>query len=73
MVSPDKMPDPGGNKSQDFYLAQVEATPEGLKKLGDNKIQPGMPVTILVKTGERSFLSYLLKPLSDRFSGSFKD
>jgi membrane fusion protein, protease secretion system len=73
LVGADKMPDPGGNKSQDFYLAQVEATPEGLKQLGDLKIQPGMPVDIIFKTGERSFLSYLFKPLSDRFAGSFKN
>ena len=73
LVSPDKMPDPSGNKSQDFYLAQVEATPEGLKQLGNLKIQPGMPVDVVFKTGERTFLSYLFKPLSDRFSGSFKN
>ena len=73
LVGADKMPDPGGNKSQDFYLAQVEATPEGLKQLGDLRIQPGMPVEIIFKTGERTFLGYLFKPLSDRFAGSFKN
>ena len=73
LVGADKMPDPGGNKSQDFYLAQVEATPEGLKQLGDLRIQPGMPVDIIFKTGERTFMGYLLKPLSDRFAGSFKN
>ena len=73
LVGADKMPDPGGNKSQDFYLAQVEATPEGLKQLGDLRIQPGMPVDIIFKTGERTFLGYLFKPLSDRFAGSFKN
>ena len=73
LVGADKMPDPGGNKSQDFYLAQVEATPEGLKQLGDLRIQPGMPVDIIFKTGERTFLGYLFKPLSDSFAGSFKN
>ena len=73
LVGADKMPDPSGNKSQDFYLAQVEATPEGLKQLGNLKIQPGMPVDVIFKTGERTFLSYLFKPISDRFSTSFKN
>lgn len=73
LVGADKMPDPAGNKSQDFYLAQVEATPEGLKQLGNLKIQPGMPVDVIFKTGERTFLSYLFKPISDRFSTSFKN
>jgi protease secretion system membrane fusion protein len=72
LVGADKMPDQGGGKSQDFYLAQVEATPEGLKKLGDLRIQPGMPVDVIFKTGERTFLSYLLKPLTDRLSTAFK-
>lgn len=73
LIGADKMPDPAGNKSQDFYLAQVEATPEGLKQLGNLKIQPGMPVDVIFKTGERTFLSYLFKPISDRFSTSFKN
>jgi protease secretion system membrane fusion protein len=32
-----------------------------------------MPVEVIVKTGERSFFSYMVKPLSDRFARSFKD
>ena len=57
----------------EFYLAQVETSAEGVKLLGDKVVQPGMPVEVIVKTGERSFFSYLIKPLSDRFARSFKD
>jgi protease secretion system membrane fusion protein len=57
----------------EFYLAQVETTAAGLALLGANRIQPGMPVEVIVKTGERSFMAYLLKPLSDRFARSFKE
>lgn len=66
---------PGTNKEQlpEYYLAQVETTKEGYKMLGDNQIQAGMPVEVVIKTGERTFMSYLLKPLSDRFARSFKD
>ena len=72
LVGADKIS--GANPQQgEFYLAQVETTAEGLKLLGDKVVQPGMPVEVIVKTGERSFFSYLIKPLSDRFARSFKD
>lgn len=57
----------------EFYLAQVEVTPQGLKKLQKLRIQAGMPVDVIVKTGERTFMSYFLKPLTDKLARSFKD
>lgn len=71
LVGADKIMDPvlGG----EFYKATVETTPEGMKLLEDQRIQPGMPVEVVVKTGERTFLTYLTKPLSDRMARSFKD
>jgi protease secretion system membrane fusion protein len=71
LVGADKLlPIAGG---EEYYLAQVEITEEGLRLLGKNRIQAGMPVEVVVKTGERSFMTYLLKPLSDRFARSFKE
>lgn len=67
----DKQPAAQGS-SEEFYLAKVEATPEGLDKLGNLVIQPGMSVDVLMKTGERTFMSYLLKPLTDKFALAFK-
>lgn len=58
---------------QPYYLAQVVVTPEGMKLLGTNRIRAGMPATVTIKTGERSLLSYLLKPLNDRLDGAFKE
>jgi protease secretion system membrane fusion protein len=57
----------------EFYLAQIQTTDEGLKLLGDLKLQPGMPVDVVIKSGERSFMSYLLKPMSDKFARAFKE
>jgi len=73
MVGADKLPAAPGAPPGDFYLAKVEATPEGLKELGNLKIQPGMPADVIFKTGERSFMSYLFKPITDKFSKAFKD
>lgn len=71
LVGADKLVDPNGQS--EHYLAQVEVTQDGLRLLGENRIQPGMPVEVIVKTGERTFMSYLVKPLTDRFARSFKE
>jgi protease secretion system membrane fusion protein len=75
LVGADKLPaQPGGPSGEgDFYLAKVEATKEGLEELGNLKIQPGMPVDVIFKTGERTFMSYLFKPILDRSFKAFKD
>jgi protease secretion system membrane fusion protein len=57
----------------EFYLGQIQTTSEGRKLLGDLKVQPGMPVDVVIKSGERSFMSYVLKPLSDKFARAMKD
>jgi len=73
MVGADKLPAAPGGPQGEFYLAKVEATKEGLEELGNLKIQPGMPTDVIFKTGERTFMSYLFKPLTDRFAKAFKD
>jgi protease secretion system membrane fusion protein len=73
MVGADKLPAAQGAPQGEFYLAKVEATKEGLAELGKLTIQPGMPADVIFKTGERTFLSYLFKPISDRFAKAFKD
>ena len=56
-----------------YYLARVEVTPEGRKKLGKHVMQPGMPAEMVIKTGERSLLTYLLHPLTKRLAASMKE
>lgn len=56
-----------------YFAAKVAITEEGLKKLEKLQIQPGMPADVIIKTGERTFMGYLLKPLFDRVARSFKE
>jgi len=56
-----------------YYTARVTVPEESLGKLGNQRIQPGMPVDIIVKTGERTMMDYLLKPLTDRVARSMKE
>jgi protease secretion system membrane fusion protein len=56
-----------------YYLGRVEITPAGLKELGKRVMQPGMPAEVLIKTGERSLLTYLMHPLTKRLAASMKE
>lgn len=49
-----------------YYRVRAKATPQGMKLLQNLNVKPGMPVEIFIKAGQRSMLSYLLKPLIDR-------
>jgi membrane fusion protein, protease secretion system len=53
-----------------YFLGRVELTPEGRKALGDRLLQPGMVAEVLIKTGERSLLTYLLHPLTKRIASA---
>jgi protease secretion system membrane fusion protein len=56
-----------------YYLVRAAVTPEGLKKLGQRQMQPGMPAEVVIRTGERSLLTYLLHPLTKRMAASMKE
>ena len=58
---------------QTYYLARVELTPEGMKALGGRTLQPGMPAEVLIKTGERSLLTYMLHPLTKRIAAAMTE
>jgi HlyD family secretion protein len=56
-----------------YYTIRVGLPPEELKKLGELKLLPGMPVEAFVQTGERTVISYLMKPLYDQFMRAFRE
>jgi protease secretion system membrane fusion protein len=56
-----------------YYLARIGLTPEGVKKLGERQMQPGMPAEAVIKTGERTLLTYLLHPLTKRLARAMKE
>jgi membrane fusion protein, protease secretion system len=51
-----------------YFKAVVEVTPEGMTQLRDHQIRAGMPAEVFVRTGERTMLNYLTKPLTDRLN-----
>jgi HlyD family secretion protein len=58
---------------QSYYTIRVSMPPAEVARLGDAKLIPGMPVEAFVQTGERTMLSYLIKPLSDQLMRAFRE
>jgi HlyD family secretion protein len=59
---------------QSYYTIRVSLPPAEVARLGDNnKLIPGMPVEAFVQTGDRTMLSYLIKPLNDQLMRSFRE
>lgn len=56
-----------------YYLARVVVSHEELAKLDNLKLMPGMPAEAMIQTGERTALSYLVKPLSDQINRAFRE
>ena len=56
-----------------YYTMKAKVTPEGMKKLSAQQIRAGMPVEIFIKTGERSLMSYLFKPILDRVHSAMSE
>lgn len=56
-----------------YYRAEVVLGPDQIALLGDRAIIPGMPVEVYVRTGERTPLAYLVKPLADYFNRAFRE
>lgn len=65
-ISPDALSDRQTGLS--YYNAVLTLSQEELKKLAGKDLVPGMPVNVLIQTGERTLWSYLTKPIASAMS-----
>jgi HlyD family type I secretion membrane fusion protein len=70
-ISPDRMTDQ--RSGMPYFVARIAFRPEELAKHEHLRLQPGMHAEVLIRRGERSFASYLARPLMDRFSKSIRE
>jgi HlyD family secretion protein len=70
-VSPDVTTDQ--RSGQSYYTIRVSMPPEEIAKLGEVKLIPGMPAEAFVQTGDRTMMSYLVKPLKDQLMRAFRE
>ena len=62
-VSADRLVDE--KTGQPYYHVKARVAPEGMKMIANLQVRPGMPVDLFVKTGERTMMNYLMKPVVD--------
>lgn len=58
-----------------YYEVKLLLTKKGKEQLKENSffLLPGMPAEVMIKTGTRTALSYLIKPFMDMLSRSFNE
>jgi HlyD family secretion protein len=67
-IAADTSSDPHGTP---YYLVQIALAADAT--VAGTTLKPGMPVDAYIETGERTMLSYLMKPLSDQMSRAFRE
>ena len=70
-ISPDRTTDP--RTGQAYFVVRVGVSPHELERHGDLKLLSGMYTDVLIRRGERSAMSYIVRPLIDRFSKSLRE
>ena len=56
-----------------YFTARIAIPDEERAKLGNNKLQPGIPVEVHITTEDRTALSYLMKPMADQINRAFRE
>lgn len=73
-VSADKFQNPQDPSGQmGYFVARIVVSAEELKKIPETQIRPGMVTDVIIKTGERTFMQYLIRPLTDSMARALKE
>jgi HlyD family secretion protein len=56
-----------------FYVARIAVPEAEIARLGDVKLIAGMPVEAFIQTGQRTVMSYLVKPFSDQLMRAWRE
>lgn len=71
-ISADAIDD--GNNTPPYYRAEIALNPGEFEKLAEGTVLlPGMPVEAFIRTGERSPIAYLVKPMADYFARALRE
>ena len=58
-----------------YYEAKIEVTKEGMERLKENGfvLVAGMPAEVMIQIGDRTALSYLVKPFREMLGRGFNE
>ena len=59
--------------SASYYLVRISMSAAEIARLNDLKLVAGMPVEAFIQTGDRTVMSYLVKPLHDQIVKAFRE
>ncbi|MFL5066522.1 MAG: HlyD family secretion protein, partial [Xanthobacteraceae bacterium] len=59
--------------SASYYLVRISMSADEIARLNDLKLVAGMPVETFIQTGDRTVMSYLVKPLHDQIVKAFRE
>jgi HlyD family type I secretion membrane fusion protein len=72
-VSADALPSDKKQSPDNVYIARIDIDPESTRAIKDFVPTPGMPAEVYVKTGQRTFFEYLLRPVRDTMTRAFRE
>ena len=70
-ISADSLQDP--RSSATYFVAHVDVPDSEMHRVGKLALQPGMPASVMIKTGERTALAYLTQPLRDSINRAWRE
>ncbi len=56
-----------------YYLAKIEVDPSSLALLDGVKLYPGMPADVMIETGQRTALEYMISPITNSVNRAFRE
>jgi len=57
-----------------YYKARVKVTADGKHEMTENmQLLAGMPAEVMIRTGERTFASYMIKPVTDMLARAMRE
>jgi HlyD family type I secretion membrane fusion protein len=73
-ATPQQVTKPGQEGQRDFYVVRVRLDEADIRKRIDRfRPTPGMPADVYIKTNERTFFEYIMRPVLDSFSRAFRE
>lgn len=59
--------EPTTNGAEPYYSARIQVSDADVPRDIRERLLPGMPADVIISTGERTFVEYLIRPLTDMF------
>jgi len=65
--------DPANSRKKAAYIVRVKLDKARAAEIPGFDARPGMPAEVYIKTGERTFFDYLMRPLKDTLTRAFRE